>query len=598
MRLGKSAFWTTAVPLVATAVLLTAVPAALAAPPPNDDFADAQTLGSALPLKVNGTNVEATAEPGEPSHDGVPAIRSIWYRWTPASSDQVAINVCDSDFRMKVAIYTGPAVDNLTRLTGTVQGHPCSILFTPTMNSTYHIAIDSPETVAGRVALSIRELGPPANDDFADAQDMGVSQFFTAGGDNFDATPEAGEPSHENGEAAQASVWYRWTAPETRPVHLDLCREPPPRFAVYTGDTLDSLTKVVDGADVCSRTFTAHAGTTYRLAIDGSGASAGGIRLWLRGAQPPANDDFDDAQVLPAFTPIVFQGGNTDATAEPGEPQHRGVPATKSVWYEWTAGGDAETTIDVCGSPVPTRLGIYTGASLATLTPVGLGPVGSACHASFDAVQGTTYKIAVDELGDGETLSASPEEGWFAFVMDGPIEPLVNDDFAQAVTVGPSLPIEVEGRNITATAEPGEPDLFPELPAGYSVWYRWTAPDSGPVIIDTCDSDFDPVVAVYTGSGFGSLSQVAVNDDGVECLDTGENEFGSAIPLNVIAGTTYRIAVDGWDEGTFALRVRSTGPQSTPTTPPTKLKCPKGKKPKGGKCVKKKKKKKKGRRRG
>jgi hypothetical protein len=68
-------------------------PAALAAPA-NDDFANASVVGPDLPVSVPGTNVEATAEEGEPNPFGVDkATSSAWYRWTAPSSMRVVLDV-------------------------------------------------------------------------------------------------------------------------------------------------------------------------------------------------------------------------------------------------------------------------------------------------------------------------------------------------------------------------------------------------------------------------------------------------------------------------------------------------------------------------
>ena len=46
------------------------------------------------------------------------------------------------------------------------------------------------------------------------------------------------------------------------------------------------------------------------------------------------------------------------------------------------------------------------------------------------------------------------------------------------------------------------------------MWYSWTAPVSGPVTMDTCKSNFDTILAAYTGSGaIDSLSQVASDNN-------------------------------------------------------------------------------------
>jgi hypothetical protein len=73
--------------------------------------------------------------------------------------------------------------------------------------------------------------------------------------------------------------------------------------------------------------------------------------------------------------------------------------------------------------------------------------------------------------------------------------------------------------------------------------------------MNTCTSSFDTTLAVYTGSSFGTMSQVASDDDSCTSPD---NEAGSRLTFNVVAGTTYRIVVDGFSsfsEGTFTVTV-------------------------------------------
>ncbi len=77
-----------------------------------------------------------------------------------------------------------------------------------------------------------------------------------------------------------------------------------------------------------------------------------------------------------------------------------------------------------------------------------------------------------------------------------------NDNFADAEELSGLLPLTQAGSNVDATKEPGEPDHAGGA-GGSSVWYRWTAAASGPVTIDTCASDFDTLLGVYTGSGWG-----------------------------------------------------------------------------------------------
>src|SRR6267378_7953283 len=86
-----------------------------------------------------------------------------------------------------------------------------------------------------------------------------------------------------------------------------------------------------------------------------------------------------------------------------------------------------------------------------------------------------------------------------------------NDAFANGQSLSGSTG-SVTGSNVGATKETGEPNHAGD-PGGHSVWYRWTASASTPVTIDTIGSNFDTLLAVYTGSSVGSLTTIASNDD-------------------------------------------------------------------------------------
>ncbi len=88
-----------------------------------------------------------------------------------------------------------------------------------------------------------------------------------------------------------------------------------------------------------------------------------------------------------------------------------------------------------------------------------------------------------------------------------------NDNFANAIVLtGTNL--STTGSNVGATPEAGEPVHWPggSSPTN-SVWWKWTAPGTGVVQINTTNSTFDTILAVYTGSAVSSLSVVASNDD-------------------------------------------------------------------------------------
>jgi len=112
-----------------------------------------------------------------------------------------------------------------------------------------------------------------------------------------------------------------------------------------------------------------------------------------------------------------------------------------------------------------------------------------------------------------------------------------NDLFANRTALtGTNL--RVTASNVDATKEPDEAKHAGD-PGGASVWWRWTAPLSGNVTITTANSDFDTLLAVYTGSTVATLTEVVSNDDEDAAQVT------SSVSFAALAGLTYAIVVDG-----------------------------------------------------
>lgn len=119
------------------------------------------------------------------------------------------------------------------------------------------------------------------------------------------------------------------------------------------------------------------------------------------------------------------------------------------------------------------------------------------------------------------------------------VPPPINDNFANAqVITGTSG--TVTGTTVNATKETGEVGHGDPVNAGgHSIWFSWTAPSTGARTFTTCGSGFDTLLSAYTGTSVIALTFVAGNDDSCS--------FQSSITFTATAGTTYRIAVDGFD---------------------------------------------------
>jgi lysyl endopeptidase len=113
-----------------------------------------------------------------------------------------------------------------------------------------------------------------------------------------------------------------------------------------------------------------------------------------------------------------------------------------------------------------------------------------------------------------------------------------NNNFAgAAIMVGPEG--TAFGDNVGFSREPGEP-RHDGAPGNRSAWWSWTPTQTGEVTIDTVGSTFDTILGIYIGQSVGSLTGVISNDD------INDNNRVSRVTFQAQAGTTYRIAVDGY----------------------------------------------------
>lgn len=129
--------------------------------------------------------------------------------------------------------------------------------------------------------------------------------------------------------------------------------------------------------------------------------------------------------------------------------------------------------------------------------------------------------------------------------------PPPNDGFAGRKVVA-SLPYEDVQNTAEATVEPGEPSAcFGESESGNTVWYQFTPSADSVIVADTLGSDFDTVVAVYTGTSLVDLHQVA-------CEDDTQSSLQARVAFSAAGGTTYFVQVGGYfgDSGTLLFRMR------------------------------------------
>lgn len=265
---------------------------AVMAPPANDMFVNAEVI-SGVSGAINGTNLEATSETGEPNIVSGGTINSVWYKFTAPMTGSLNIDTngpgtITSD--TAIAVFTGAAVDSLMKITenaGYVPFGYSRMTLGVTSGTTYYIKVEGFGNFTGTFTLNYALTAASPNDNFANARSLYnfTGSSLSISDTNVGATGEAGEPNHASVSNPINSVWFSWVAPSnvsmtfnTKGNNYDTT------LAVYTGAAVNSLTLVTANDDAPSGsqsrvTFAATAGTTYYLAVDGFSSNTGTLLL-------------------------------------------------------------------------------------------------------------------------------------------------------------------------------------------------------------------------------------------------------------------------------------------------------------------------------
>ena len=475
--------------------------------PVNDSFAGRLTIVGST-NSVSGSNVGATAEPGEPSHAGNPAGGSIWWTWVAPDSGTVTVETLGSSFDTVLAVYTGGAVNALTLVAANddAPGLGTSIVsFTAIQGTSYQIAVDGFSGARGDVVLGLRLAAAPTAPVITSQpvgqtvpDSVGSNVTFTVG---------------VTGSFPLSAEWQKGGI--TLPGGSNLS---------YT------ITNATLG----------DAGNYRVIITNASGSSTSSVAI-LTVLSRLGQDQFAGRVLITGQTNTVT-AHNFGATTEVGEPVHAGVPSGASVWWSWTAPQSGLVRLDTAGSTnalgevLDTVLAVYLGFSLNGLSQVAanndeIPEVLRSSKLLFRAVAGATYRIAV--AGRRDTNGTVAIGNITLNLAQAPN----NDFFANALVFPPGV-TRVYDNNVGATTEAGEPPHAGNL-GGKSVWWSWVAPGNGTYALDTVGSAIDTVLAVYVGTTLGSLTVVGEDDN--------RSDGGaSLVKFSAVGGVTYHFAVDGY----------------------------------------------------
>jgi hypothetical protein len=468
----------------------------------NDMFAARATLVGTN-INFAATNGGASTEPGEPPLAPGGSGRTLWWSWTAPDNGNVYLWAEGVHGAVMVETFTGDSLDTLQPIPG---GGGYKMYFVAASNETYQIRFDATGMVTTPINLTF--VQSPTNDYFTNAaviEGTDISVSGTVGG----SSAETNDPA-----AGWNTVWYSWTAPQSGDFTIAVTGGP--SVSAYTGTNISSLAPAGSNNWSDSLVLNAQSNQTYYLEVitgflwEPDFPGAGGFQLLLFPGGAPTNDNFANAQVVVGTNTEIITT-NWAATLEPNDPpivQWDGLRRT--VWYEWQAPASGLLQLHDNSSPVFPAIGIYLGTNQSQLAMIG-GP---------DAPVRSNEVVHI--LVDGQGGVGGIYDFGFSFTPAPP-----NDDIANAtVIVGTSATLTADVEAATGeSSNPGDRFMF----QWRDVWWLWTPPGAGHVVITNLQAGSSAYYQVYSGSPTNLQSVANISTDGI------------TFQFDAVPGTNYYI---------------------------------------------------------
>jgi len=441
-------------------------------PPPsppsvsNDNCYNARSISNVTDLPFNTTNATFDG----PGH--CMSSPNIWYRYTATVTGDVTVSLCGSSYDTKLAVYEGvncpPSSSNLIECNDDFCGWQSEITFAATAGRQYLIEVGGFGSSKGQGVISISsegyppspppwEPGEPTNNNCYNA--TAVGNVTNLPFDTTHATPDG--PGYYN---TFDNIWYRYTAPYTCDVTVDLCSSSfDTVIIVYDGwDCTPTFTDIIArDDDSCGLyglrskvTFAAIAGHHYLIEIGGATGSDWGpgvMTISCEGGPPPwSNDNCYNARSISNVTDLPF---NTTGATFDG-PGH--CMSSPNIWYRYTATGTGDVTVSLCGSSYDTKLAVYNRVncppSQSDLIECNDDFCGWQSEITFAATAGRQYLIEVGGFG------SSTGQGMISVSFGGGVPPTKALDLGDAPDSSNNF-----SRNMTAYPKGG--------PSGVRAYY-------------------------------------------------------------------------------------------------------------------------------
>ena len=334
-----------------------------------NDFSNYAKYIPSLPYSDNESTVGATFGTSEIYCTANPYGASVWYQWTPTTSEWVTANTGGSTFDTFLAVWTynGAWVHSACNDEGYSSGHASRAEFYAWAGQQYWIQVAGYQGATGQLAFRI---GQDWSNDYFDTPQvvawLPLSQYF----DTTVGSLATGEPRPCANIAP--TYWYRYTASSSSKVRISTAGSNfDTALAVYwspSGSTtqFSSLTSLGcfdnSGNSLQAEVIlTPVAGQTYYIQIGGSNWNTGSLNVQMDVIVPPANDNLSSSWPITTNSSdwVVSTSG---ASVETGETSYC-ASFGNTVWYRWTPQTTGIATVTTYGSDFDTVLSIYSGPS-------------------------------------------------------------------------------------------------------------------------------------------------------------------------------------------------------------------------------------------
>ena len=289
---------------------------------------------------------------------------------------------------------------------------------------------------------------------------------------------------------------------------------------------------------------------------------------WSKGQYLNANNTEDDLAIISGtffgVGYLIDDYASTTSLAQNIPQSSRGTISVAGIIEQNTDSdvfrldcGKGNITVSALGASPEPNLDIQlallnsSGTIIASANPTGT----LAASLTASLTQGIYYlKVFPGSEPDGSTVGYTTYGSIGSYTLSGTFPSNIGyaDNFAEASSIPSTSSFTLNASSSLATRETSEPSHADQT-ATKSLWWKWIAIGNGRLQVNTKGSEFDTVLAVYTGSSLASLRAVTSNDNAVTGVKYSQVDFTTT------RGTTYYFAVDGKSGVSGAITLTGSG---------------------------------------